>query len=421
MKRPTITVDIPVDIPNQLYNLSKTFIQALSHIDTLYDLQKKKDLSIREEKRIWNQIPEQISSEEVRDSDIRKLIGGIYDLYPITIDHNGNEIDFVVGKVFTSEGDATSYYSGVAGVVNNNFKDVLEKFDSKLEKLCGQLSADYYIDNVSIKEQAPDIRCLDVFSLAGAFDLSHKPISIFFAGNNPENISTLSNMTVFISLYAARFRALTANIAKRHLLDSELLEELSDAQVSELLLIWLRGHDVGHFIGEDKLGNVMSQFDTDYMILHELKSDIIALYSFRLHAGDLLADGMLKKIYFVAVAEMLRYIRRGDILKYPDSASAYLAWCYFEQSGAIVYDSGSKEYGIDYKKLEDSVSKFTYELLGIFKEGNIRAARDMVKRYGSLESINEENPFPRDCASNLREVLCDTNIAYYIDYNFRTK
>jgi hypothetical protein len=210
------------------------------------------------------------------------------------------------------------------------------------------------------------------------------------------------------------------DIAERYLLGSEIIVKLSDTEISKLLLVWLRGHDVGHFIGEDNLGDTMSEFDTDYMILHELKSDMIALYSFGLFSNDLLNNGLLEKIYYLSVAEMLRYIRRGNILMHPDSASAYLAWRYFERSGAIKYDPGYEKFKIDLALFEDAVSEFTEELLSIFSEGDAERARKLVKCFGSLETTNKTDLSPRDSSENLREVINDTEIAHYIDYNFIT-
>lgn len=421
MKRQTVRVDLPVHIPDELSALSKTFTDVLFNIESLYKLQLKGDISIRDERRIWNDIPETLGSANIPETHIQNLEKGIFDLYPITINSKQDEMDLVIGKVFASEGDSISYYSGVAGVVNNSYKVVIDDFDSKLNLLCQELSAILPNETESIKDKAPNIKCLDVFSLAGAFDVAHKPICIFFSGENSENISTLSNMTVFINLYSARFKALTMEIAKSCLLGSELLENLYDSSISDLLMIWLRGHDVGHFIGVDKLGEEMSQFDIDYMILHELKSDMIALYSFRLYGEDLLGDSLLEKIYFLTFAEMLRYIRRGDLLGHPDSASAYLAWRYFESSGVIEYDSDLLKFNINFDLLEESVSDFTNELLGIFKDRNVDAARELVKRYGSLENMNEGDLFPKDCSQNLRKVLDNNYIAYYIDYSFQTK
>ena len=428
MRRQTVLVDIPVDIPIELKGLSKPFAYALLNIGSLYELQLKKDLPVDVENGIWRGISKQLRTAEIPkqqkpkfEDQIKTLEKGIFDFYPISVNSAQGEMDLIIGKVFTSEGDSVSYYSGVAGVTNNNYANVIDQFDSRLDTLSKELSVSSLNETSSIKSKAPEIKCIDVFSLAGALDVSHKPICIFFSGESPENISSLSNMTVFLNLYTARFRALTIEAAKRYLLGAEILEKLSDAEISKLLLIWLRGHDVGHFIGEDKLGDEMSEFDTDYMILHELKSDMIALYSFSLFADDLLDNGLVEKIYYLSAAEMLRYIRRGDVLSHPDSASAYLAWRYFERSGAVKYNPRDGKFKIDLVLLRDSVSEFTKELLNIFKEGNVESARQLVGRFGSMDISNEKDPSPKDCSENLRQVLNNTEIAHYIDYNFITK
>jgi len=147
---------------------------------------------------------------------------------------------------------------------------------------------------------------------------------------------------------------------------------------------------------------------------------MIALYSFRLFATDLLGNGLLEKIYYLCVAEMLRYIRRGNILKHPDSASAYLACCYFEHFGAVKYDPRDNNFRIDLALLEDAVTNFTKELLNIFKEGNVASARQLVKRFGSMELSNENDPSPKDCSEDLRQIINDTEIAHCIDYSFIT-
>ncbi|MGB2691805.1 MAG: hypothetical protein WBC96_04850 [Thermodesulfobacteriota bacterium] len=427
MRRQTVLVDIPVTIPKELTDLSKAFAYVLLNIGSLYELQLKKDLPLDVENGIWREIPKQLRTAEISEEQIHyfeqqieTLEKGIFDLYPISINCLDSEIDLIIGKVFASEGDRVSYYSGVAGIVNNQYSNIIDQYDSKLDKLCQDLLVSCSNNGSSIRNKAPEIKCLDVFSLAGGLDVCHKPICIFFSGESPENISSLSNMTVFLNLYTARFTALTMEVAKRYLLEAKFLEDLVDTEISKLLLIWLRGHDVGHFIGEDNLGEEMSEFDPDYMILHELKSDMIALYSFRVFSGDLLDNGLLEKIYYLSVAEMLRYIRRGDVSSHPDSASAYLAWRYFEHSGAVKYDPRDNAFRVDLVLLQDKVADFTQELLHVFKEGNVEAARKLVARFGSIENSNENDPSPKDCSEDLRQVINDTEIAHYIDYSFIT-
>ncbi len=427
MRRKTAFVDIPANIPKELTDLSQTFAYVLLNIGSLYALQLKGDLSVVAENGIWREILKRLRITEIpateKDSfekQIQALEEGIFDLYPINVSCGDSEVDLIIGKVFSSEGDSVSYYSGAAGLTNKDYISVIDQFDSRLETLCGLLEVESFYGGEFIRNKVPEIKCFDVFSLAGGLDLSHKPICVFFSGGSPENLSSLSNMTVFLNLYSARFIFLTMDIARRYLLGSEILLDLRDSEISKLLLIWLRGHDVGHFIGEDRLGDSMTEFDKDYMILHELKSDMIALFSFRMFSNDLLDKDLLEKIYYLSVAEMLRYMRRGDILKYPDSASAYLAWRYFECSGAIKYDPRDEKFKIDLPLFEEAISAFTQELLSIFSEGDTERARQLVKSFGNLQMANDSDLSPMDCSESLREVINDTEIAHYIDYNFIT-
>ena len=425
MTRQTVIVDIPVDIPQELLDISKTFSYVLLKIGSLYELQLQKDLSVSVENGIWREILRQLRSPNIPEDQreryeeqINNLEKGIYDLYPITVLSNLEETNLIIGKIFASEGDRVSYYSGVVGIVNNDYNEVIKQFDSRLDELSNKVLPETIGQTQSVKNKAPVIKCLDVFSLAGALDVSHKPICVFFSGEYPENISSLSNMTVFLNLYSERFRALTMELGKRYLVNNTYLVTLSDSEISMLLLIWLRGHDVGHFIGQDNLIDKMAEFDRDYMILHELKSDMIALYSIKLFSNDLLGNGMAEKMYYLSVAEMLRYIRRGNILQHPDSASAYIAWRYFENLGALKYDLRHEGFVLDTEAMENAISKFTEELLKIFKDGNPDEARKMVARYGSMEISGEDDLSPIDCSENLRQVINDTDIPHYIDYNF---
>ena len=103
---------------------------------------------------------------------------------------------------------------------------------------------------------------------------------------------------------------------------------------------------------------------------------------------------------------------------HPDSASAYIAWRYFEHSGALKYDSVECKFIVNLGLLEDCVSVFTKELLRIFEEGDPEHARQFVERFGSMETTNENDLSPVDCSETLKRVINDMDIAHYIDYDF---
>jgi hypothetical protein len=259
------------------------------------------------------------------------------------------------------------------------------------------------------------MRCIDVFSLAGELNIRHKPICVFFSGGSIESLSTLSKLTVFINVYVRRFQLISKEIARAYMLDYPVIESIDYEDIAKLLLIWLRGHDLGHFYGEDSLGKRMSELDKNYLILHELKSDMAALYNLRHLADDLLKDDFLVKAYVVTIAEMFRYIRRGRFYNYPDTASAFLTYSYLKQNGSIIFHPEERKFGVDFKKLEADIENLTKEVFKIFAEGNVVHARELVNRWGNIIELGQIN-FPDEL-----EVLEDTSIPHFIDFNFITR
>jgi len=181
------------------------------------------------------------------------------------------------------------------------------------------------------------------------------------------------------------------------------------------LILWLRGHDLGHFFGEDKLRGKLSEMDKNYLILHELKSDLISLYNMRFLREDLLKGGLIDKAYITSIAEMLRYIRRGNFFNYPDSASAYLTYRYLRESGSLVLDSKIKRMKIDFMKLERDIEDFTMVLLKLFRDGDVTKSVEFVNRWGDMRELAIKK-LPVEL-----EFLEDRDIPYYLDFNFVLK
>ncbi len=201
-------------------------------------------------------------------------------------------------------------------------------------------------------------------------------------------------------------------IAQKLLDGYSVIEGLDYNQIGKLLLIWLRGHDLGHFCGEDNLSKVMDQHDREYLILHELKSDLISLYMMRHIADGLLVGESLSKAYLVALAEMLRYIRRGRFYSYPDSGSAFLAYSYLMESGSTVFNARANKFEIDEKRLEAAIQEMTFTLLELFAEGDVSRARQFIHQWGDLEGLGR-GKLPDELAS-----LEADDIPHYIDINF---
>ncbi|MGH7791471.1 MAG: hypothetical protein ACREOB_04070 [Thermodesulfobacteriota bacterium] len=418
-------VDLCIEIDDRLKQTVCCFLEALQYIDGLYHLQDSDEFSPALEHSIFQQLIKTLkkggrylSGEDKLDLEntVNTMSQGIYDLFPITLKNSGMDyMDFIMGKIFSLDKNNRRCYCGAVGLVNRSFDRVIELYDGKLDFFAEKLPLSDNGNNFSLKENVPLMRCIDVFSLAGELNIRHKPICVFFSGGSAQSLSTLSRLTVFINVYVRRFQLISKEIARSYMSDYPLIEGLDYEEIARLLLIWLRGHDLGHFYGKDLLGEKVSELDKTYLILHELKSDMVSLYNLRHIADDLLEDDFLMKAYVVSIAEMFRYIRRGRFYNYPDTASAFLTYSYLKEHGSIIFHSKERRFAVDFEKLEADIESLTEEVFHIFAEGDVEHARELVNRWGNIFEIGQIR-LPDEL-----EILEDTGIPHFIDFNFITR
>ena len=412
-------MDIDLVLDKKLHGTIRSFLQSLEYIQSLYHLENTGGFSLNIENAIFQKSisslrtgASYLSNQEKfeLEKQIDFMSSGIYDLYTLTLINQGREcIDLILGKIFSLDKNDRRCYAGAIGSVNNFFDDLIEAYDKILKQSSGKNKV------FSNNGNAPAIRCIDVFSLAGELNTRHKPICVFFSGGSPENLSNLSRMTVFINLYTRRFALISKEIAKKYLGNYAIIDDLDDENIGRLLLLWLRGHDLGHFYGEDLLMSSMSELDRAYLILHELKSDILSLYNMRFLADDLLRGDLLIKAYTVSIAEMFRYIRRGRFWSYPDTASAFLTYSYLRDGGSIRFDKLTEKFHVDYDRLETDIENLAKEVVDIFALGGVAEADRLLNRWGDVRELGLH-----DLPDELK-VLDDTSIPHYIDFNFITK
>jgi hypothetical protein len=418
-ERKSVIVDIDLVLDKKLHGTIRSFLQSLEYIQSLYHLENTGGFSLNIENAIFQKSisslrtgASYLSNQEKfeLEKQIDFMSSGIYDLYTLTLINQGREcIDLILGKIFSLDKNDRRCYAGAIGSVNNFFDDLIEAYDKILKQSSGKNKV------FSNNGNAPAIRCIDVFSLAGELNTRHKPICVFFSGGSPENLSNLSRMTVFINLYTRRFALISKEIAKKYLGNYAIIDDLDDENIGRLLLLWLRGHDLGHFYGEDLLMSSMSELDRAYLILHELKSDILSLYNMRFLADDLLRGDLLIKAYTVSIAEMFRYIRRGRFWSYPDTASAFLTYSYLRDGGSIRFDKLTEKFHVDYDRLETDIENLAKEVVDIFALGGVAEADRLLNRWGDVRELGLH-----DLPDELK-VLDDTSIPHYIDFNFITK
>ncbi|MGH7884356.1 MAG: hypothetical protein ACRENO_01525 [Thermodesulfobacteriota bacterium] len=411
----TANFDINIDSAEIDKNLLNSFFNTLSCISTLFQIDKVEKYFPTSENYFLNKIVDILKdgtqnldekSKSDLDLQIQNLSKGIYDLTSILYRNlEDKTYELIFGKVFSPENNNKKMYGGVLGLLDPKLGKLVEKFDVLSEKIYESFK---FKGNKSFSEIKSEFRCMDVFSFAGELNRIDKPISVFYSGGNSENISSLSKVAVFSNVYFYRFKFISSELGKRFIVNFEMPE---DETLKNILVCWLRGHDLGHGFGIDNLEKKMKSNKKEYYALHELKSDIASLYLLKRISKELFDVDIIKQIYFVFISEMFRYIRRENFYKLPDSASALLAYKYLIDSGAITFDKAVLKFNIDFRKFECFIETFYIQLIELFAEGDSEKAVDLINKFGEIKKLGQEK-LPNELA-----FLEDNSIPHYLEFN----
>ncbi len=414
----SLIVELNLGLPETLREPTNNFLKTLNYINALYEMESVGQLDLTVEKLLFDKTLKLLrknsmllcGDERTRyNKQVDTLASGIYDMVPIRIDCNStHSVEMIIGKVFSNPLD--SRYAGVVGVINNGYQDIIGRYDAGFESYTKDLVKGRGRDTLTGNQQFPEARCLDVIALAGVLNIRHKPICVFYSKSGNEELASLSNMTVFTNLYTTRFQLISKPIAQILLSDYDMIRDLSDKSVARVLLLWLRGHDIGHFIGADNLSQLKESDEMGYMILHELKSDLIALHNIKHLNAALLNAESTQAAYIVCTAEMLRYIRRGGLYRYADSGSAYIAFSWLASSGAIKFDNQDKNIVVDYDLVEEAIEECTHRIIAVFEQGDIDSANNI------LGMIRDADKLFYDWPDFVARGLKDRSIPLYLDY-----
>ncbi len=418
-KQSSVIVKNEISLPDDTQKILNKLLNVLDLVDALYSMQRSGSLN-----KILENILLKIAFDKLKDvendmpgqyrenfkHEIARLESGIYDLIslPVTIGP-GNGLEIIFGKVFSSDNDLNECYAGAIGLSNEKYGGLISKYDSYLKNFQSLAMSKQKIQN---DFTLPVFRCIDVLRYSGDFNRLHKPICVFYSGGNRENVSALSNLVVFPNYYLLRFINISLAISHRLLMCPFKWEDIDTSTIEKLLIIWLRGHDIGHFLGVDNLARSMDEFDQNYMILHELKADSLSLYNLRFIRDDILDDEELILAYYVSIAEMFRYIKRGDFSRYPDSGSAYITYRFLKDNGSLVYDSKSKKYHLNIELFQNNIEQLAGECVDIFSSGDIGNA----KRF--LEDHLPPNIIRSGPASGELSILNDVTIPSYLNIEY---
>lgn len=411
------TVIASTEIPDSFKGseIWEGLINILNLTRVLYDIQNvNKGDGVNVENYFYGKIVSTIESmlpyldEDVRDevySRLQTVSDGSFDVIRIPFNSDSGRTDLLFGKIISPENNNEKMYGSAAGFPNIECDNAVKEYDSKVEDYLSRSNLAGFEGSLKLTEMLSDFSCMDVAMLSGELDRNNKPISVFYSRDQGENISALSRVTLFTNLYFHRFELLSKRLGRKYISGFDSVDNFSEDIINRVLLFWLRGHDNGHSIGEDNLGQFMKKDKRfKYYALHELKSDIISLYLLSevdsLWGEIKIPPGIIYKVF---VSEALRYIRRGNPDRIPDTASAHMVINYFLDYGAVSYSSDKVLFNIDDEQLKNAISELCGLMLKIFIKGDHTSAIEFYDKYIEFNS------------DDVTKFKTDTEIPFFID------
>lgn len=411
----TVILEIDQSVMNVEEPLRKKLLNIIRTVDILNHIHAESDEGrLNLENYYYSSVVEGIEElapylnhegKGLLQRNLELLSAGEFDIINVPIISDSGTSEVLFGKIISPDNSNEKRYAAALCIPDKVNDIKIEKFDRMFVESYSKTPFCKYDKGSGNFEIQTDFRCAYAVSLAGELDRKNKPISVFYSGDRSGDLPSLSRVMLFTNLYFARFDLITSQLGLKYIRDFVHLSEIPPSSINSIILYWLRGHDLGHSVGSDNLGNNMKDQRFVYYSLHELKSDVISLYfltRFGLPDADLqtLSNNTIFKVF---TAEALRYIRRGNPDHIPDTSSAYLALNYLLKHGALQFEKSKGRFSINSGKFCDSLEELCVHLTEIFRSGDSLDANSFYQKF-----------ITPDCGI-IPEIVKDSGVPYYID------
>ncbi|NIU88374.1 MAG: hypothetical protein GWN56_14220 [Nitrosopumilaceae archaeon] len=399
MTKPVFSADIDSSEFAELIDLElrAPLFQILSIVDSLYSAQTTvqglHETEIAKYKEIialLYKCSDYLTSENASKlkGQIQRIENGIFDLATIDISiSEDTTVVLVFGKVISSS-DSKKYYSAVLGTEDARFYSLIADYKKFISENAQKIKLVEESEINKLINLDNSFKCVNAIKFAGYINKDHMPFSLFYSGGKKQQLSSLSNAILFTNLYFERYRLISQKLADLIIDDIGTAENPDPSMSEKILVLWLWGHDAGHFLSNDNLiDNVKSDDKYLYEVLHELRSDIFSLYLLKYTCEQLLLINN-EDVYSVFAAEMLRYIRRGDFVNQPDSVSALMVFKYMIYKRALIIKEGSNKIVFNLTGFGKLIDELMSTCINIFTAGDFLQADELLSILSMQRDFN---------------------------------
>lgn len=307
------------------------------------------------------------------------LSGDFFDSDMAWMDLVSNDLDIVIGPIESYEDQLLGLKSSYEGIVMVRDAAETKRMDSYLKSM-NQLEARLPVPKVykkmSVSHQAP-IGVFNTVYTSGEANVAVK--SIAFSLPNDERVRELKGARTVQekNIILAKYEKILVPISER-VLAKELLPFVDGEAFFTNTLLHELAHPLGLNYVKDKNGvTVRESLKETYSTIEEAKADVVGLFN----VGHFVARRVLpadfeQKAYVTFVASIFRSVRFGATEAH--AQANMIAFNYLTAEKAILYDSVSRRYNIDFKVMKNAIKKLASDLLIIEGDGDYEKASKWV-------------------------------------------
>lgn len=351
-------VDISVSIPQHLRKPAEGLVRSLQLITTLRDLQSPGRSEFLD-RAAANALRKSIATlvlnaaQATEDPNLvnvlqargRSFLDNEYDAAALTSAMTqGLEMEFVAGPIpawrFKSK---PRLFGGSLSLVDAHVTKQVAALKEYVPQALTKLSTTLGVILEQTKDE-PVYSVSDLIAVAG--ESRAHPIHIASFYPEDEGVLNVTNQKTIVhqNLYARRFMAVSAPaFASRF---GTNLDHWSIDHVREHLLVWLKGHDIGHTVFDHHCKLLQGIHPRKRYVLQELLADLFGLMLANEYFGKNGTCTTADHAAAIYVAELVRYASRDRRL-FPDAASAVLQLVRMHERDIIISDGVDPVFQID--------------------------------------------------------------------------
>ncbi len=285
------------------------------------------------------------------------------------------------GPLSTWNGKSKNYLHGVlASVPVKNLNALIARADSFLAANLRYLQE---LPGLSALElgYVPLFVVTDLIACGGEANTYPKQFAYFLPEDEGVKGAASMKSVVYSNLYQTRFHQVSLPLAEGTLLPLQL-NGLTPYRFLRDLLLWFRGHDIGHSfrLPETNYGRLQSVGLENMWMLQEAIADVMGYLM--VTGGPWLEAFQLDRAECSAVflAELLRYIRRGPSW-FPDSGAGFMELSYLLSNGYVSLVADGEHLHWTPDLLYDGMVTLAGELVNVVLGENVERATALLAEH----------------------------------------